>query len=753
MNITEYDLDELTENNKGKETPEQVRPFYSSLEYFEEELKRLDLKLILYLKRCLENGTINSSTLALTSAENIISLLDSLNIAGNDQEEIENCLRNLEINIEKRLEACRHQGIHISMQYISSLFGLGPFEQYCIIACLAPEVNQKYHTVYGFLQNDLTEAKPNIDLLSKIYPLEEHERGLIHSVFDLQAPLAGYLLELNHELTDCWTPLISRHLKLDDWVVNYLLDIKVLDTQLVQAAEWITPEKRWKDTSPFSLNKDSGFNLGERIIHFIDYYRNTGREGLNKVFYFYGPRGIGKTEHVISICDRLSLPLIMADVERILSVDGFDELLRRLVRQAMISNAALCLKNVDRLLREATLSNKADKLHQVLQSRIPLTFILGHSQWNPNGSDNNFTFVDIGFPAPAGTERRIIWEQQSLQYCLDDSVDLDKFSENFRFTPGQIKTALQLGESISVWNQSENGRIGKEVLYNSCYAQSNKKLAGLASRIKALYTMEMLVLPEEQMEQMQEICNQVKYRSLVYEKWGFEKRLSLGRGLNILFSGPPGSGKTMAAEVIANEIGLEIYKIDVSQVVSKYIGETEKNLEQVFTEAETSNAILFFDEADALFGKRSEVKDAHDRYANVEIGYLLQRMEEYDGIVILATNLNQNIDEAFLRRLHFNVTFPFPDKEQRKRIWQGIFPSGAPVDTDLDYDFLAEKFVLAGGNIKNIALNAAFYAAHASSSISIRDIMLAAKREYKKLGKTFLMSDYAPYYQLIEVKK
>jgi hypothetical protein len=443
----------------------------------------------------------------------------------------------------------------------------------------------------------------------------------------------------------------------------------------------------------------------------------------------------------------------MADVERMLSVDGFEETLRRLVRQAMISNTALCLKNADPLLKEAGLSSKLNKLLQMLQTCIPLTFILGHSQWNPTGTDNNFTFVDIGFRHPSGTERRIYWEQQSRKYSLADNIDLDKFSENFRFTPGQIKSALKLGESISVWNQSENGLMGKEELYNSCYAQSNKKLGTLASRIKALYTMKMLVLPEEQMEQMQEICNQVKYRSLVYEKWGFEKRLSLGKGLNILFSGPPGSGKTMAAEVIANEIGLEIYKIDVSQVVSKYIGETEKNLEQVFTEAETSNAILFFDEADALFGKRSEVKDAHDRYANVEIGYLLQRMEEYNGIVILATNLNQNIDEAFLRRLHFNVTFPFPDKEQRKSIWQGIFPTSAPVDKDLDYDFLADKFVLAGGNIKNIALNAAFYAAHASSSISIRDIMLAAKREYKKLGKTFLMSDYAPYYQLIEVKK
>lgn len=744
MNITEYDLS----NTNG----ETVIPFYSSLEYIEEELKRLDLKLILYIQSCLDAGTINSDMPEFTSANEIFTLLEGFSTYGSDKQQIENQLRQMDRQITGRLGAGREQGRHISLQHLSQLYRLGPFEQYCIIACLAPEVDQKYQKVYGFLQNDMIEKKPTIDMLVQIFQLEEQERNLIRSIFDIQAPLAGYLMELHNELSDSWIPLITRHLKLDDWVVNYLLDINIPDAQLVQVAEFIMPAGKWKDNTPPVTENGFPPDLGDKIIRFVDYYRDTGREELNKVFYFYGPHGVGKTEQVIAICDRLGLPLIMVDAERMLLADGFEELFRRLERQARVSNAAVCLKNADLLLKEANQQGKQNRFLQMLQSLIPLTFILGHAQWNPTDT-NNTTFVGVEFPYPNGTERRYCWEQQSRIYKLDDSVELDKFSENFRFTQGQIKTALRLGESSSVWNQAENGRIGREELYNSCYSQSNKKLGTLAARIKALYTMEMLVLPEEQMDQMQEICNQVKYRSLVYEKWGFEKRLSLGKGLNVLFSGPPGSGKTMAAEVIANEIGLEIYKIDVSQVVSKYIGETEKNLEEIFKEAETSNAILFFDEADALFGKRSEVKDAHDRYANVEIGYLLQRMEEYDGIVILATNLNQNIDEAFLRRLHFNVTFPFPDKEQRKLIWQGIFPAAAPVDRDLDYDFLAEKFVLAGGNIKNIALNAAFYAAHASGSIGIKDIMLAAKREYKKLGKTFLMSDYAPYYQLIEVKK
>ncbi len=745
MNITEYGIHGTTEKGTGSRMQEEVRPFFSSLEYIEEQLKRLDLKLLLYLQQCLENGTINSNILATSSADNIFTLLNTFGVDIQDKQQIEQLLESQDYNIESRLKAGIPAGVHIPLEHVASVLGLGSFEKEIVIACLAPEINQKYQHIYGFLQNDLTEIKPNIDMLSRIFMPAGQETSLIRSVFDAQAPLVEYLLERRYDLSDNWMPLIARHLKLDDWIVNYLLDIRVLDSQLVPVAELIPPEEK--------INEGAHSELAEKIINFAGYYHNTGRSKLNKLFYFYGPEGVGRTKQVFEICRAMNLPLLMADVEKMLIGDAFEDTLRRLGRQTRLNNAVLCLKNAHLLVLEASHQTRLNALLEMLQGHVRLTFMLGHFQWKPARINSKFIYMDVGFPYPTASERRTHWEHLRMQYSLAEDVNLDKLSENFRFTHGQIETALWLSESSSVWKGDGNGQIAAEDLYNSCYAQSNRKLGILASKIKPVYTMQMLVLPEEQMQQMQEICNQVKYRSLVYEKWGFEKRLSLGKGLNILFSGPPGSGKTMAAEVISSEIGLEIYKIDVSQVVSKYIGETEKNLEHIFSEAETSNAILFFDEADALFGKRSEVKDAHDRYANVEIGYLLQRMEEYTGIVILATNLNQNIDEAFLRRLHFNVPFPFPDKEQRRKIWQGIFPPGAPVDAALDYDFLAEKFVLAGGNIKNIAVNAAFYAAHAICPISIKEIMLAAKREYKKLGKTFLMSDYAPYYQLIEVKK
>ena len=227
----------------------------------------------------------------------------------------------------------------------------------------------------------------------------------------------------------------------------------------------------------------------------------------------------------------------------------------------------------------------------------------------------------------------------------------------------------------------------------------------------------------------------MKYRSVVYGDWGFDRKLSVGKGLNVLFAGPPGTGKTMAAEIIAGELALDLYKIDLSSVVSKYIGETEKNLSRIFTEAETSNAILFFDEADALFGKRSEVHDSHDRYANIEVGYLLQRMEEYEGVVILATNFRKNMDEAFVRRIHCTVEFPLPNQKERLRIWETIWPASTPKGADLDLELISRRFELSGGNVKNIALGAAFLAADNGGVVSMAHLLHATRREFQKMGK------------------
>jgi SpoVK/Ycf46/Vps4 family AAA+-type ATPase len=321
-------------------------------------------------------------------------------------------------------------------------------------------------------------------------------------------------------------------------------------------------------------------------------------------------------------------------------------------------------------------------------------------------------------------------------------VDLAALATKFKFTGGQIQDAATMARNLACLRDAKTARINTHDLYEACRLHSNQKLSALARKITPKYQWGDIVLPADRLEQLREICNHVKYRERVYGEWGFDRKLSLGKGLSVLFAGPSGTGKTMAAEIIAGALGLELYKIDISMVVSKYIGETEKNLSRIFVEAETSNAILFFDEADALFGKRSEVKDSHDRYANIEIGYLLQRMEEYEGVVILATNFRKNMDEAFVRRLHFTVEFPFPNEGDRRQIWQGIWPEDTPRHPALDIDFMARRFEITGGNIRNIALAAAFLAADDGNVITMNHLLHGTKREYQKMGKVVAENEF-----------
>jgi SpoVK/Ycf46/Vps4 family AAA+-type ATPase len=329
--------------------------------------------------------------------------------------------------------------------------------------------------------------------------------------------------------------------------------------------------------------------------------------------------------------------------------------------------------------------------------------------------------------------------------ALDPTVDLAALANTFRLSGGQIHDAATTARNLARTRDPHAPQITRDDLHVACRLQSNRKLAELAQQITPHYTWDDIVLPSEQMEQLHAIAHHVQYRALVYDAWGFERKLAMGKGLNVLFSGPPGTGKTMAADVVAHTLGLDLYKIDLSGIISKYIGETEKNLARIFGEARSSNAILFFDEADALFGKRTAVKDAHDRYANVEISYLLQKMEEYEGVVILATNLRKNMDEAFVRRLHFTVEFPMPGVDDRRRIWQQIWPAAAPRDPDLDLEFMAQQIELAGGAIRNIALASAFLAAADGGVVTMQHLIRATQREYQKMGKVLTSREFGEY--------
>jgi SpoVK/Ycf46/Vps4 family AAA+-type ATPase len=339
---------------------------------------------------------------------------------------------------------------------------------------------------------------------------------------------------------------------------------------------------------------------------------------------------------------------------------------------------------------------------------------------------------------PSITEQLALWQDTLGPSSAKLNGQLEKIIANFSLDPESIYEAC--AQAMGGQSPKEEVELDQK-LWEACRTQARRPLDELAQRIKPMATWQDLVLPESQSNNLREIAAHVRQRTKVYETWGFARKASRGLGISALFVGASGTGKTMAAEVLANELQLDLYRIDLSQVVNKYIGETEKNLRRVFDAADDSGAILLFDEADALFGKRSDVKDSHDRYANIEVSYLLQRMEEYRGLAILTTNMKKALDQAFLRRIRFVVQFPFPDAGLRAEIWQRIFPSQTPTE-GLDIRKLA-RLDIAGGNIRNIALNAAFVAAEAGESVMMPHVEQAARSEYRKLEKQMTGSELA----------
>ena len=356
------------------------------------------------------------------------------------------------------------------------------------------------------------------------------------------------------------------------------------------------------------------------------------------------------------------------------------------------------------------------------------------------------------FETPDYTRRRQVWDTAVSHGRGLTASEVDALADRFVLTPGQIESAVAIAATQCWVRDGSPFSLNLESLTEAARAQSSQSLGNLAVKVSTGHAWEDLVLPTATRKRVREITAAITSRHVVYSQWGFEQRIASGRGLKVLFAGSSGTGKTMTASVMAKEGGLDLYKIDLAGVVSKYIGETEKNLERIFLAAHSSNAILFFDEADALFGKRSEVKDAHDRYANIEVAYLLQRMEEHDGVVILATNLSKNIDEAFSRRMHYVVEFPIPDETHRERLWRGMFPPEAPLGKDIDFSFLAKQFSIAGGDIRNVALDAAFLAAQDGRVITMKQLIIAMARQLMKQGRLPSSTEFKQYHVLLDEK-
>ncbi|AFZ24169.1 AAA+ family ATPase [Cylindrospermum stagnale PCC 7417] len=426
-------------------------------------------------------------------------------------------------------------------------------------------------------------------------------------------------------------------------------------------------------------------------------------------------------------CKDLNLNLYIMSAGAIFSLRNseINDLLRLWEREAILTNSALLLDCDEvRIIDPARDQAIAQLIDNISSALIITSRDRRRSLQRP--------LINIEVHKPSAPEQRQIWQNVLGETATSLNGNVETLVSHFSLNAATIHTVWAEARGKSKIENSDNSELST-ILWDTCRSQARPRLNDLAQPIEAGSTWDDLVLPEAQRQVLRDIAAHVRQRAKVYEKWGFGNKGGRGLGISALFAGASGTGKTMAAEVIADELRLDLYRIDLSQVVSKYIGETEKNLRQVFDAAEVGGAILLFDEADALFGKRSEVKDSHDRHANIEVGYLLQRMEAYRGLAILTTNLKNSLDQAFMRRIRFIVQFPFPDINQRAEIWQRIFPKATPTQ-GLDANKLA-KLNVSGGNIRNIALNAAFLAADAGEPVEMKHILQAAKSEYAKLER------------------
>ncbi len=580
---------------------------------------------------------------------------------------------------------------------LGQLFGLSTFEQQVLFLCAAMEFDTQLPALCAAAHDHPQRAYPTFALAMTLFDEPAWE------ALSPERPLRYWqLLEITQQFGQ---PMINAPLKADERIVNAIKGLNHLDDRL---QPYLLP---LSETSPVELPA-SQKNTQDTIIRYL----TADLDGIPLIQLTGSDAG---SKQLIAQRSAAELGLQIYHLPTGLlppSTIDLDQLLRLWLRETILQPVGLYLEVPDTLPEEA--HNVVTRFAARTQGVVFLAVRETLPDW-----ERAVISIEVNKPNP--TEQLQAWQQVNGHAAAPEQL-----AGQFDLNIPAIRRVAKLAQA--------NG----DDLWQTCLLFTRPRLDALAQAIEAKATWDDLILPEEELAILRQLPAQVRGRSQVYDQWGFRQRMNRGLGITALFAGESGTGKTMAAEVVANELRLNLYRIDLSAVVSKYIGETEKNLRRLFDAAEDGGAILFFDEADALFGKRSEVKDSHDRYANIEINYLLQRMEAYRGLAILATNMKSALDQAFMRRLRFVINFPFPNREERKRIWLQAFPDETPI-ADLEYEHLA-RMTLTGGSIHNTAINAAFLAAEAGKPVGMDFILQAARAELIKVGRPVNEMDFSP---------
>lgn len=597
---------------------------------------------------------------------------------------------------------------------IKRRFGLSVFEQDVLMLCTAMELDTSIPALCARAQDDTGKPFPTFALAMSLFndPTWDAISG--------QRPLRYWrLIEINRMMNQ---PLITSPVRGDERIINFIKGLNYIDERIGRAS------------APFNTVGEIVLpqSQQELVKKVTDHLQLAGNKPYASAIQLVGTDPLSKQLIAQKIAASLDITLINLPVELLPSQPSeLEEFARLWQRETSLLPIAgyIDAQQSENLIKSEHGMHAATFSLQRMLSLSRGIFFLGTREIR---SDLHATSFIVDVKKPTAVEQQQEWTNL-LAERINGSPSLLSGQFNLNIT-----TIRDIVNNVSFDNKPSH-ELHLE-LWKGCLAQTSPELDMLVQKLDLKSTWDDIVLPENSLKLLRQIANQVKFRSKVYDGWGFRKKMNRGLGINALFVGESGTGKTMAAEVIANELNLHLYRIDLSGVVSKYIGETEKNLRRVFDAAEDGGAILFFDEADALFGKRSEVKDSHDRYANIEINYLLQRMESYNGLAILATNKKSALDEAFTRRLRFIVQFPFPGVRERRIIAQKIFPAGVPT-SGLDYDRLA-ALNLTGGSFHNIAINAAFNAVEKGSPVTMPFVLSAAKAEFQKIERPIKEADF-----------
>jgi Winged helix domain, variant/ATPase family associated with various cellular activities (AAA) len=609
--------------------------------------------------------------------------------------------------IEQVADEAEQAGRDLRLRRLQRSFDLEPLDVEVLLIALIPDIDPRFEQLYGYLNDDVTRRRASVGLALGLCGVPEASAAA-RSRFGADSSLvAGGLMVVD----DQDRPLLSRALRVPDRVAAHLLGDDQPDPALADVLAPLPP----------AVSVDGDGTLVR------------GLAGEVQLLYMRERPGAGAAALACAAAESLGRRPLMVDLRWLAGRADAAALVAVAVREARLTGAVLVCAPVDPLVEHRDVIRR-------LSGSAAMVVLAGTVYWDPLWSATPPLLIEVS--TQTAEQRSVLW-LECLDGQLAPELDPGAATAQFVLSPEQV---AQAARSARLQAQVRGSPVTETDLGHGARAQNTIGLARLARRIEPTVGWADLVLPEPTLTQLREIAVRARHRSRVLDEWSMRPGGGRGRGVTALFAGDSGTGKTMSAEVIAADLGLDLYAVDLSGVIDKYVGETEKNLERIFTEAAGVNAVLLFDEADAIFGKRSEVRDAHDRYANIESAYLLQRMESFDGLAILATNLRANLDEALTRRLDLIVDFPMPDATLRHGLWDRCLGRRIPRADDLDLDFCARAFELSGGNIRSAVVSAAYLAAKEDRSVRTTDLVTGVYQEYRKLGRLTLETEFGKYF-------